>query len=125
MSLMVDLFVRDPDGGLRILDTPDDVIFSGGFESWRKNVWGSGVVRALGARLLPLPAYEDLYVEPDRVGELLAEIGLLRPYLYEIAHATRHPRSVEEHQDGISHRLRIIEERCHAAREIAGGVLIW
>ncbi|WP_338700960.1 hypothetical protein V2W30_28560 [Streptomyces sp. Q6] len=123
MSLLVDVFVRDPDGTLRIPDA--DAYESGGFESWRTTVWGSACVRALGARLLPVLADGDLYAEADQVPELLAEVALLRDHLDEIAHGTRRPRGVEEHRDGIEDRLRIIEENCHKALAIGGGVLIW
>ncbi|MFE1956343.1 hypothetical protein ACFW9D_38395 [Streptomyces sp. NPDC059524] len=125
MSLLVDVFVRDPDGTLHILDVPDDVYQSGGFESWRTTVWGSDKVRSLGARLLPLLAEDDLYAEPDQVPRLLDEVALVRERLDEVAHGTRCPRDVEEHREQIAHRLRIIEASCHKALEIGGGVLIW
>ncbi|WEH15053.1 hypothetical protein [Streptomyces sp. VNUA24] len=55
MSSLVEVFVREPDGRRRILDVPDDVHRSGGFESWRTTVWGSEFVRSLDARFLPVP----------------------------------------------------------------------
>ncbi|MFI7010560.1 hypothetical protein [Streptomyces sp. NPDC050145] len=125
MSLLVEVFVRDPDGTLRILDVPDDVYQSGGFESWRKTVWGSDLVRSLGARLLPQLSADDLYAEADQVPRLLDEVALVREHLDTVARGTRHPREVEEHRDQIAHRLRIIEASCHKALEIGGGVLIW
>lgn len=56
MSLLVEVFVREPDGRRRILDVPDDGYRSGGFESKLTTVWGSEFVRSLGARFLPVPA---------------------------------------------------------------------
>ncbi|MFJ7074497.1 hypothetical protein [Streptomyces sp. NPDC098781] len=125
MSLLVEVFVREPDGTIRILDVPDDVYRSGGFESWRKTVWGSQFVRSLGARLLPVLAEGDLYAEAGEVPELLREVALLRTHLDALAVGTEHPRTVEEHREGIADRLRIIEESAHKALEIGGGVLIW
>ncbi|OLZ66883.1 hypothetical protein AV521_26170 [Streptomyces sp. IMTB 2501] len=125
MSLLVEVFVREPDGEIRILDVPDDVCRSAGFESWRTTVWGHAFVRALGARFLPLLAEGDLYVEAGDVAEFLREVALLRTRLDAVAHGTGRPRTVEEHRHRIETRLRIIEESAHQALEIGGGVLIW
>lgn len=124
MSLLVEVFVREPDGRRRILDVPDDVYRSGCFESWRTTVWGSQFVRSLGARFLPVPAQEDLRVEAEDVAEFRREVALLRSRLDEVAHGTRRPRTVEEHRDQIECRLRIIEESIRKALEIGGGVLV-
>ncbi|MGC0329273.1 hypothetical protein RKD23_002263 [Streptomyces sp. SAI-170] len=125
MSLLVEVFVREPDGSMRILDVPDDVFQSGGFESWRRTVWGSDLVRSLGARFLPVLAEENLEVEAGQVPEFLREVALLRAHLDSIAQGTEHPRTVEEHRGHIEVRLRIIEDSAHKALEIGGGVLIW
>ena len=125
MSLLVEVFVREPDGTRRILDVPDDVYQSGGFESWRTTVWGSAFVRSLGARFLPLPAEDDLYVEAGDVPEFRREVAMLCSRLDEVAHGTQRPRTVEEHRRQIETRLRIIEESCRKALQVGGGVLIW
>lgn len=125
MSLLVEVFVREPDGGIRILDVPDDVYRSGGFESWRTTVWGSEFVRSLGASFLPVLAGDDLYVEAEEVPEFRREVALLRSRLDELARGTERPRTVEEHRHQIETRLRIIEESIREALEIGGGVLIW
>lgn len=124
MSLLVEVFVREPDGGIRILDVPDDVYQSGGFESWRTTVWGSEFVRSLGARFLPVLAEQDLYVEAGDVPEFQREVALLRSRLDEVTHGTARPRTVEEHRHQIETRLRIMEESARKALEIGGGVLI-
>ncbi|MDH6548429.1 hypothetical protein M2160_002542 [Streptomyces sp. SAI-117] len=125
MSLLVEVFVREPDGGLRILDVPEGVYQSGGFESWRTTVWGSEFVRALGARFLPVLAEDDLYVEAEDVPAFRREVALVRSRLDEVAHGTQRPRTVEEHRHQIETRLRIIEDSIRKAEEIGGGVLIW
>ncbi|MET7689762.1 hypothetical protein ABZT06_17575 [Streptomyces sp. NPDC005483] len=125
MSLLVEVFVREPDGKVRILDVPEGVYQSGGFESWRTTVWGSEFVRSLGARFLPVLASGDLYVEAEDVPEFRSEVELLRSRLDEVAHGTQRPRTIEEHRDNIDTRLRIIEESIRKALEIGGGVLIW
>lgn len=125
MSLLVEVFVREPDGRRRILDVPDDVYRSGGFESWRTTVWGSECVRSLGARFLPVLAEENLWVEAEDVPEFRREVALLRSRLDEVADGTLRPRTVEEHRHQIECRLRIIEESIDKALEIGGGVLIW
>ncbi|MFF4400667.1 hypothetical protein [Streptomyces sp. NPDC001480] len=125
MSLTVEVFVREPDGTTRILDVPDDMYRSGGFESWRTTVWGSEFVRSLGARFLPVLADRDLHVEAGDVPEFQREVALLRSRLDDVAHRTERPRTVEEHRHQIETRLRIIEESIRKALEIGGGVLIW
>jgi hypothetical protein len=125
MSLTVEVFVREPDGTMRILDVPADVYQSAGFESWRTTVWGSEPVRALGARFLPVLAEGDLEVEAGQVSEFLSEVALLRAHLDAIARGTRYPRTLEEHRDGIELRLRIIGESALKALGIGGGVLVW
>ncbi|MFJ3234836.1 hypothetical protein [Streptomyces sp. NPDC086787] len=125
MSLLLDVFVREPDGELRILDVPVEVYRSGGFESWRTTVWGSEFVRSLGARFLPVLSERDLYVEAVDVPEFRREVALLRSRLDEIAHGTERPRTVVEHRHQIDVRLRIIEESLDKALEAGGGVLIW
>ncbi|MFC8433937.1 hypothetical protein [Streptomyces sp. NPDC057253] len=125
MSLLVEVFVREPDGSRRILDVPDDVYQSGGFESWRTTVWGSEFVRSLGARFLPVLAEEDLFVEAEDVPAFRREVALLRSRLDEVAHGTQRPRTVEEHRHEIEIRLLIIEAGIRKAEEIGGGVLIW
>ncbi|MFG2462409.1 hypothetical protein ACGFWE_35845 [Streptomyces sp. NPDC048523] len=125
MSLLVEVFVLEPDGKRRILDVPPDVYQSGGFESWRTTVWGSEFVRSLGARFLPVLAEGDLYVEAEDVPAFQREVALLRSRLDEFAHGTRRPRTVEEHRHQIDTRLRIIEESSRKALEIGGGVLVW
>ncbi|EST33709.1 hypothetical protein [Streptomyces roseochromogenus] len=124
MSLLAEVFVREPDGAIRILGVPDDLYRSGGFESWRTTVWGHEFVRALGARFLPLPAEGDLCVEAGDAPEFLREVALLRARLDAVAHGTGRPRTVEERRHQIGTRLRIIEESAHKALETGGGVLV-
>ena len=121
----MEVFVREPDGGIRILDVPDDVYRSGGFESWRTTVWGSEFVRSLGARFLPVLADDDLYVEAGEVPEFRREVALLRSRLDELAHRTERPGTVEERRHQLETRLRIIEDSIRKALEIGGGVLLW
>ncbi|WNM30504.1 hypothetical protein RKE30_08850 [Streptomyces sp. Li-HN-5-11] len=89
MSLLVEVFVREPDGDMRILDVPDGVYQSGGFESWRTTVWGSEFVRSLGARFLPVPAGQDLRVEPGDVPGFQREVAVLRSRLGDVARGER------------------------------------
>ncbi|MEU4468659.1 hypothetical protein AB0G20_34075 [Streptomyces sp. NPDC024017] len=101
MSLSVDVFLREPDGQWRILDVPEGRDDSAGFESWRRTVWGSEPVRALGARFLPVLADDDLEVEAEDVAEFLREVALLRDHLDAIAENTQRPRGLAEHREGL------------------------
>ncbi|MCK8436017.1 hypothetical protein G3I77_24265 [Streptomyces sp. D2-8] len=125
MSLSVDVFLREPDGQWRVLDVPEGRDDSAGFESWRRTVWGSQPVRALGARFLPVLADDDLEVEAEDVAEFLREVALLRDHLDAIAESTRRPRGLAEHRAGLVRRLRNLEVAALHARVIGGGVLIW
>ncbi|MFJ3666651.1 hypothetical protein ACIPSE_09375 [Streptomyces sp. NPDC090106] len=125
MSLCVDVFVRDEDGGRRVLDVPEGCQDSAGFERWRTTVRGSETVRAPGARFLPVPATGDLHVEAEDVTGFLAEVALLRANLEPVATGTERPRGLPEHRDGIAERVDIIEAAALRAREQGAGVLIW
>ncbi|MGX4689590.1 hypothetical protein [Streptomyces sp. JNUCC 63] len=124
MGLLVEVFVRGPDGDTRILDVPEDFHQSAGFESWRTTVWGSELVRSPGARFLPVPAGRNPEVEAARVPDFLREVALLRARPDLIAFGTRRPRTAEEHRDRIQDRLRINEEAALRALVIGGGVLV-
>ncbi|WP_116246235.1 hypothetical protein [Nocardiopsis sp. FIRDI 009] len=124
MSLSVHVFALGPDGVRRVLDVPEGCSDLAGFERWRTEVWGSEVVRALGARFFPTLADADLWVEPDQVPAFLRECALLRENRGRIAAGTRPARTVGEHQDRISVRLAHIEDAARRARAMGGGVVI-
>ncbi|MEU2749577.1 hypothetical protein ABZ613_25520 [Streptomyces collinus] len=125
MSLSVDVFVREPDGQRRVLGVPEGRDDSAGFESWRRTVWASEPVRALGARFLPVLADDDLTIEAEEVADFLREVALLREHLDAIAENTWRPRGLAEHRAGLVQRLRNLEVAALHARVIEGGVLIW
>ncbi|MFB7620453.1 hypothetical protein [Kitasatospora sp. NPDC056181] len=125
MSLSVDVFVLDANGKRRIQDVPDGGSDSAGFESWRTRVWGTEVVRSLGATFLPVLAEADLTVEPEQVPEFLRECFLLRENLERIVTETEPVRTVEEHRHAIYERLAIIEAAAQRASAMGGGILIW
>src|SRR5690242_6696817 len=93
MSLCVDVVVRGPNGEFDVLDVPEGCDDSAGFESWRWTVWGSEVVRSLGARRLPVLAEGGrLEVPTEELPLFLAEIALLRAHMDVICAAVElHP----------------------------------
>ncbi|CAL9597840.1 hypothetical protein [Streptomyces sp. enrichment culture] len=119
MSLSVDVVVRGPNGEFDVLDTPEGVNDSAGFESWRQKVWGSRAVRSLGARFLPLLDGGWMEVATEDLPRLLDEILLLRARLDRIAAATG------VHPDAIGRRLDNIEAAAERARLVGAHVLIW
>ncbi|MFF8593160.1 hypothetical protein ACF061_17335 [Streptomyces sp. NPDC015220] len=125
MTLSVDVFVRGPDGRMRVLDVAEGCSDSAGPESWRTTVWGSDAVRSLGARHLPRVREEWLVVETEELPEFLGEIGLVRAGLGSIAAVLRGPFTEEECRQGLAGRLDNIEAAALRARRIGGGVLIW
>ncbi|WP_208898593.1 hypothetical protein [Streptomyces incarnatus] len=119
MSLSVDVVVRGPNGGFEVLDVPEGCNDSAGFESWRWKVWGSEVVRSLGARYLPLLDGDWMEVPTEELPRFLEEIALLRTHLDMICAA------LGEHPYGIASRLDNIEAATLRARRLGARVLIW
>ncbi|MFE3188390.1 hypothetical protein ACFXHA_05235 [Nocardia sp. NPDC059240] len=134
MSLTVRTFLLSADGSWdgvgEVLDTPEGVDISAGFESWRTEVWGSETMRSLDARLFPVLAdlsrpRAALIVMPDEIPELLRECRMVRRWLVEVD-----PRDPDEaffagHALGILDRLANIEIAAGRALGVGGGVLIW
>ncbi|MEV5596736.1 hypothetical protein [Streptomyces sp. NPDC052496] len=131
MSLSVDVFVIRADGGRDWLDVPPGTSDLAGFESWRRTVWGSPVVRSLGARFLPRPADSDCDVQPHEVGEFAEECLLLRAHLETIVRAVQGadgsapPRTYEALLQVLGQRLDNIVDAARRAREAGGGVIVW
>ncbi|MET8646609.1 hypothetical protein [Streptomyces sp. NPDC004675] len=126
MSLSVDVFVVGADGERQVQDVPDGCSDVAGPESWRTRVWGSEVVRSLGAGFFPVLAQADLQVEPQQVPAFLRECLLLRENLETIVSSIAEPvMANQEARSAISERLAIIEGAARRARAMGGGVLIW
>ncbi|MEU6555438.1 hypothetical protein ABZ915_35075 [Streptomyces sp. NPDC046915] len=119
MSLNVDVVLRGPNGEFDVLDTPDGCDDSAGFESWREKVWGSDVVRSLGARYLPLLDGDWMEVPTEELPLFLEEIALLRARMDVICAA------VELHPSHVVSRLDNIEAATLRAQQIGARVLIW
>ena len=125
MSLQVDVFVIGDDGEMDLLDVPDGCSDLAGFEDWRKTVWGSAVVRSLGARFFPHLADGDLTVSPDQVADFLAECALIRGNLEAVAPRRDPALRDEGYLRQVSARLANIEAAAERARGCGGGVLVW
>ncbi|MFE7395037.1 hypothetical protein ACFU9K_49015, partial [Streptomyces sp. NPDC057582] len=63
------VFVVDADGKRQVLEVPEGCSDLAGFERWRTSVWGSEVVRSLGATFFPVLADADLQVAAGQVPE--------------------------------------------------------
>jgi hypothetical protein len=125
VSLSVHVFVLGQDGERMLLDDPARGAELAGFESFRVKVWGSDVVRALGARFFPVLAGDDLTVAPDDVAAFLDECAVLRANLDMIAPRTGPAHSHEWYLEVVSTRLANIEAAARRALDAGGGVLIW
>lgn len=89
-------------------------------------MWGSEVVRSLGAGFFPVLADADLQVEPEQVPAFLRECLLLRENLERIVAGMTEPvMSNREPWIAISERLANIEGAAGWARAMGGGVLVW
>ncbi|MGW5125322.1 hypothetical protein ACWEQ7_14945 [Streptomyces sp. NPDC004069] len=125
MSLSVDVFVVGANGERQVQDVPDGCSDAAGFENWRTRVWGSQVVRSLGARFFPVLADTDLQVDPEQVPALLRECLLLRENLEKIVAGIEPVRTPTDSRDAISARLANVEDAARRGLAMGGGVLIW
>ena len=125
MSLLVDVFVVGDDGEANLLDVPDGCSDMAGFESWRREVWGSAVVRSLGARFFPELAVGDLTVAPDQLSDFLAECALIRSNLEAVVPCCDPAWREDTYIRAVSARLANIEAAAERAQGCGGGVLVW
>ncbi|MER5350977.1 hypothetical protein ABT093_11655 [Kitasatospora sp. NPDC002551] len=125
MSLVVDVFTVDENGGSRFLDVPEGSSDLAGFESWRTTVWGSEAVRSLGARFFPRLAGGGLRVLPDDVPEFIEEVLLLLNNIESIAAHRDSPKPVAQRAGEIADRLDNVLDAARRALRIRGGVQIW
>ncbi|MFC9434522.1 hypothetical protein [Nocardia sp. NPDC057030] len=134
MSLNVYTFLPSEEGSRdivgRVLDTPEGVSDSAGFESWRTEVWGSEAIRSLDARFLPVLAdttrpRADLIVMPEEIPALLRECRMVREWLVEVVPRDPHEAFFARRARGILDRLANIEIAAGRALGVGGGVLIW
>ncbi|MFB7209610.1 hypothetical protein [Streptomyces sp. NPDC056255] len=119
MTLLVHTFVYDEPGKLRLLDDPEDGGDMAGFESSRTRLWGSEHARAVGARFFPELAAGNLYVQPEDVGDFLAECELMRGHTAELGAHSGYG------EDYVAARLANITRAALRARSVGGGVLVW
>jgi hypothetical protein len=125
MSLVVDVFVVDGDGELCVQDVPAGCSDLAGPESWRTAVWGSDVIRSLGAVFFPMLASGDLTVAPDHVAEFIRECALIRGHLEAVA-SRRDPAVVDDgYVRQVSDRLASVENAAERALRTGAGVIIW
>ncbi|MEU1289809.1 hypothetical protein [Kitasatospora sp. NPDC005856] len=125
MSLLVDVFTADENGGSRFLDVPEGSSDLAGFESWRTTVWGSETVRSLGARFFPQLAEDELRVPPEYVSEFIEEVLLLQCNIESIATHMDSSKPVAQRVGEIADRLDNILDAGHRALQVRGGVQIW
>lgn len=89
-----------------------------GFEHWRTDVWGSLVVRNLGAKFLPQLSHSNLWIENKDLEKFKNEIIMLIENVNLIA------EKVKCESDSIKHRLVNFLKAIERARPNIGGVCI-
>ena len=119
MSLLVHAYVRGPAGEMVFLDGPAGSDLAGP-ETARTGVYGAPCVVALGARMLPMLATQDVYAETAaELDALAADCALLIDNLGYVA------ASVGRDPDFVAARLRNIASAIKRARKAGGAVVIW
>jgi hypothetical protein len=121
VTLSVDVWVVDETdtGKIRILEVPEGDSDLAGFEVTRTKLWGSPVVRSLGAALLPQLAEGDLWVSHDLVEAFAAECARLLANLAMIAAASGYG------EDYVQVRLTNMLVAARRAFQVGGGVVVW
>ncbi|MFJ3965619.1 hypothetical protein [Streptomyces sp. NPDC090036] len=119
MSLLVHTFVYDADGGHDFLEDPEYGDTLAGFESTRTRLWGSGAIRAMGARFFPRLDGDNLYVERDEIDEFLAECEAVRPHLDHLAGQGGY------HAEYVAERFDNIVAAALRAKAEGGGIVVW
>ncbi|MEV4624394.1 hypothetical protein AB0J74_37515 [Asanoa sp. NPDC049573] len=119
MSLLVHAYVRGPAGEMVFLDGPPGSDLAGPTTA-RTGIYGAACVVALGARMLPLLATEDVYAETAaELDALDADCALLLDNLAYVS------TSVGRSPDFIEQRVRNIALAIARARSRGGAVVIW
>jgi hypothetical protein len=118
MTLIVNTFIRTANGGMDFVDV-DHSDELAGFESCRTDLWGHVSVRALGLKLLPTLAEQDIYAEGDDIRQLESDVHLLLSHVMTVAEKTKYST------DFINHRCQNMLNAIRRAREVGGGVVIW
>ncbi|GAA1849326.1 hypothetical protein [Asanoa iriomotensis] len=119
MSLLVHAYVRGPAGEMVFLEGPAGSDLAGP-EAARAGLYGSPCVVALGARMLPMLATQDVYAETlAELDALDADCALVLSNLGYVS------ASVGRDPDFVAHRLSNITAAIKRARKAGGAVVIW
>jgi sugar phosphate isomerase/epimerase len=91
-----------------------------GPDNWRKTIYGSPRVVALGGTALPLLASQDLYLEtPDELAAAAHDCGLILANLIEVS------TNADARPDHVAHRVGNVQDAISRAREIDAYVVVW
>ncbi|GAA4608002.1 hypothetical protein GCM10023107_84390 [Actinoplanes octamycinicus] len=117
----MDVWVADEAGPdkICILEVPSGHSDLAGFERTRTELWGSPVVRSLGAAFLPRLAEGDLWLANDEVEAFAAECALLLTNRTKIASTSGY------REDYIHGRLTNMVDAARRAIQACGGVVVW
>lgn len=119
MSLLVNNFIRTPDGKMQVLDAVEHGQDLAGFESYRRTCYGGPVAHALGLSLLPALADGDIYAEGGDVERLRTEATLA------LSNIDLFLKDLEIDGEHLRVRFENIIAACDRARDMNGGVVIW
>lgn len=90
-----------------------------GFESYRRQLYGSRAARALGLTLLPTLEGGDIYAEGEDVNRLRAEAELA------LANVELFVAEAGASAESLRPRFANIIAAAHRAAAVGGGVVIW
>lgn len=121
MSLVVNIFYIDDESG-QYIEADLTLIEPGkelaGLERWRTEVYGSSVIKYLGAKFLPQLSRQDLWVENKQLDDFETEIKLLLNNISLIAKETGYSYL------SIEYRFKNILEAAIRAKSNSAGVII-
>ena len=119
MSLLVNVFIRDQEDQVVVLDEASSGSELAGYEVCRRTLYGGKTAQSLGLVLLPTLQEQDLYAEGGAVDLLAQEATIILKHIALFAQESGFEPAY------IQQRIKNIIHATEMAKKVSGGVLIW
>jgi hypothetical protein len=118
MSLLVNVFIRNENGEITILDAESPELEMAGFESCRTKLYGGHVAYSLRLSLLPSLRENDIYADGEVINLLQHDANLILNNIELFVQGSGLEKAY------IQQRIQNILRAIVKAKEIHGGVVI-
>jgi hypothetical protein len=119
MSLLVNVFIRDQEHQVVVLEEESPGSELAGLEVCRRTLYGGKIAQSFGLVLLPTLRGQDLYAEGVAVDLLAQEATLILQHIALFAQESGFEPAY------IQQRIENIIQATEKAKTVSGGVLIW